>query len=97
MLLIKCPVCGDRPEIEFQYGGEAHRARPVDPDALSDEAWAAFLFERSNPVGMHAERWRHVHGCGRFFNMLRDTESDRVLATYPAGAPRPTSPEASQK
>ena len=37
---------------------------------------------RTNPKGMHDERWRHVHGCGRFFNCVRDTVSDRILATY---------------
>jgi sarcosine oxidase subunit delta len=38
---------------------------------------------------VHAERWRHVHGCGRFFNALRDTVSDRILVTYKAGEARP--------
>jgi sarcosine oxidase subunit delta len=31
MLLIECPWCGPRDEIEFSYGGEAHRVRPGDP------------------------------------------------------------------
>lgn len=90
MLLIHCPYCDmARPEIEFRYGGEAHIARPPDPSALSDAAWVEYLYMRSNPKGLHAERWRHIHGCGRFFNCLRDTVSDQILATYKAGAPRP--------
>ncbi len=89
MLLIDCPYCGKRPEIEFSYGGEAHVARPQDPSALSDEEWAAFLYLRTNPKGRHAERWRHVHGCGRFFNALRDTVSDFFVATYRVGEARP--------
>ena len=28
MLLIHCPYCGERPELEFPYGGQAHIARP---------------------------------------------------------------------
>ncbi|NNM62319.1 MAG: sarcosine oxidase subunit delta, partial [Steroidobacteraceae bacterium] len=28
MLLIPCPYCGKRPEIEFTYGGQAHLVRP---------------------------------------------------------------------
>jgi sarcosine oxidase subunit delta len=44
---------------------------------------------RANPKGLHAERWRHIHGCGRFFNALRNTVSDQILATYEAGMPRP--------
>jgi sarcosine oxidase subunit delta len=90
MLLITCPYCREaRPEIEFRYGGEAHVARPADPSAVSDDEWAAFLYFRSNPRGVHAERWRHTHGCGRFFNAIRHTLTDRIEATYPAGETRP--------
>ena len=52
MLLIHCPYCGDRPELEFRYGGEAHVVRPADPAASSDAAWAAFLYLRDNPKGL---------------------------------------------
>ncbi len=89
MLLIPCPVCGPRPEAEFTYGGQAHVARPADPAALDDQAWADFLYSRDNPRGAYAERWRHVHGCGRFFNAVRDTYTDQFAASYPAGSPRP--------
>jgi len=89
MLLIHCPYCGARPEIEFRYGGEAHIARPADPSALSDEQWTEFLFLRSNRKGVHAERWRHTHGCGRFFNALRDTVTDKFVSSYKIGDPRP--------
>jgi sarcosine oxidase subunit delta len=89
MLLIHCPYCGDRPELEFSYGGEAHIARPSDPAAVSDEAWAEFLYRRTNPKGVHAERWRHTHGCGRFFNALRDTGNDMFRATYKMDEARP--------
>jgi sarcosine oxidase, subunit delta len=93
MLLIRCPYCEmDRPEVEFRYGGEAHIARPSDPFALSDAEWAAFLYARTNPKGPHAERWHHIHGCGRFFNALRDTVSDKFLVTYRTGEARPELP-----
>ncbi len=89
MLLIVCPWCGVRPENEFRYGGEAHIARPHNAATLDDAAWAEFLYMRSNPKGRHAERWRHIHGCGRFFNCLRDTVSDRIETTYKPGEPTP--------
>jgi sarcosine oxidase subunit delta len=90
MLMIDCPYCGmARPEIEFRYGGEAHIARAVDSSTLSDEDLANFLYFRSNTKGVLAERWRHAFGCGRFFNCLRDTLSDKILAVYKAGEPRP--------
>ncbi len=89
MLLILCPHCGERPEVEFRHAGEAHLVRPQDPSVLSDAEWAAYLYQRQNPRGAYAERWRHVHGCGRFFNAVRNTLTDRFEATYPAGAARP--------
>jgi sarcosine oxidase, subunit delta len=90
MLLIPCPYCGmARPELEFRNAGEAHVARPADPNAVSDEEWARYLYLRSNSKGLYAERWRHTSGCGRFFNCLRDTVSDKIVTTYKAGEPRP--------
>jgi sarcosine oxidase subunit delta len=89
MLLIPCPWCGVRPEIEFRHGGEAHVTRPTDPQLVSDEEWADFLYNRANLKGIHAERWRHVHGCGRFFNCVRDTVTDRIISTYTPGESRP--------
>jgi sarcosine oxidase, subunit delta len=89
MLLIPCPHCGPRPEIEFRYGGEAHIARAEEPSKLSDEAWAEFLFYRSSPRGTHAERWNHAHGCQRWFNAVRDTVHDKIITTYKMGTPKP--------
>jgi sarcosine oxidase subunit delta len=86
MILIHCPYCEeDRPEVEFTYGGEAHIARPLDPAALSDSEWETYLYIRRNPRGRHAERWRHAHGCARFFNAVRDTVTDRFEVTYKTG------------
>jgi sarcosine oxidase, subunit delta len=84
MLLIPCPHCGPRPEVEFRCGGEAHVARP-DPAVATDAAWADYLFFRKNPRGPLLERWLHASGCGRWFNAARDSTTDAILATYPAG------------
>ncbi len=90
MLLIRCPVCEmERPELEFRHAGEAHIIRPPVPTAASDAEWSDYLYMRDNPKGVVAERWRHIHGCGRFFNALRHTVSDRILATYRSGTQPP--------
>ncbi len=90
MLLIHCPYCDETlPEVEFTYAGEAHIARPENPSEMSDDDWQQFLFMRDNVKGDHFERWRHLHGCGRFFNAVRNTITDKFLTTYEAGAPRP--------
>ncbi|MBD8875642.1 MULTISPECIES: sarcosine oxidase subunit delta [Stappiaceae] len=90
MLLIHCPYCGvERPETEFACRGEAHIIRPADPSTQTDEQWAEFLYLRENPKGLYAERWRHIHGCGRFFNAVRETVSDKFVKVYKAGEPKP--------
>ena len=89
MLLIDCPYCGPRPEIEFAYGGQAHVARPRTPGSVGDQEWADYLYTRVNTRGVHAERWRHARGCGRFFNALRDTTTDQFITIYKTGTPRP--------
>lgn len=89
MLLIRCPYCSqERPEIEFRNAGEAHLVRPDDP-ATTDTQFAGFLYMRANPKGLHVERWRHTNGCGRYFNAVRHTVSDKFVVTYKAGEPRP--------
>lgn len=89
MLLIDCPYCGPRAQVEFAARGEAHIVRPAAPEAVSDDEWAAYVFLRDNPQGVRHERWLHVHGCRRWFNAVRDTVSDRILAIYECGAPAP--------
>ena len=56
--------------------------RPAETDAKD---WTKFLYMRDNSKGIYAERWRHSHGCGRFFNALRDTTTDHFVATYKVG------------
>lgn len=85
MLQIDCPWCGDRDETEFGYGGEAHLALPPEPQRQSDAAWADYLFMRRNPKGLHFERWVHTYGCRRWFNVARDTATDRIHAVYRMG------------
>ncbi len=99
MLLIPCPWCGPRDEIEFGYGGDAHIARPADPEGQDDAAWAEYLFMRANPKGRIAERWVHSAGCRRWFNLIRDTVTHKIIVAYRmgeappgrSGARRPTS------
>jgi heterotetrameric sarcosine oxidase delta subunit len=89
VLLIRCPWCGPRDEVEFRYGGQAHVTYPADPDELSDEAWADYLFMRDNPKGSFRERWMHAAGCRRWFNAVRDTTTHAFVATYRYGEELP--------
>jgi sarcosine oxidase, subunit delta len=89
MLLITCPYCGQRDESEFSCGGEAHIARPLHTDALTDQQWGDYLFMRKNPKGVHFERWNHARGCRRWFNAARHTVTHEIIATYKMGEPSP--------
>lgn len=91
MLLIRCPYCEEeRPELEFRHAGEAHLVRPANLAEISDEDFEAYFFIRSNRKGMVFERWRHIHGCGRFFNAARDSVTDKFVTTYKAGEKKPS-------
>ena len=89
MFVIHCPYCGEREETEFHQGGEAHIERPKDPDKLTDEEWADYLFMRKNTKGLFLERWVHRHGCRRWFNVARDTHTNEILAVYEMGKKPP--------
>ena len=83
MLLIFCPHCKEhRSEEEFHAQGEAHIIRPADPRSCSDEEWGNYLYFRTNPRGLHREMWSHSMGCGRFFNVVRNTVTYTIENTY---------------
>lgn len=87
MLQIPCPYCGVRDEPEFSFGGPSHVTRPGLE--VSDQEWTAYLFNRDNPKGIHYERWQHAYGCGRWFNVARNTATHEILAIYRMGAGKP--------
>ena len=86
MLVITCPYCGPREESEFSCGGEAHIARPLAENSLTDAEFADYLFLRDNPKGVFLERWRHAAGCRRWFNVVRDTVTHEIIEVYAMGS-----------
>ena len=88
MLTLQCPYCGvQADETELSAGGEAHIER--HGPGSSDEAFQEYLFSRENPFGVHFERWRHSHGCGKWFHAARNTVTLEVYGTYPAQTTEP--------
>ena len=84
-MLIPCPVCGLRDHSEFSYEGDATVTRPAleETDAA---AWAAFVYDRANPMGRHREFWQHVHGCRHFLEIERDTLTHAMSGAVLVGA-----------
>lgn len=86
MFYIYCPHCQEnREEEEFHASGQAHIARPENPDDCTDEEWANYLYFRKNPRGIHHELWVHAAGCRKFFNITRDTQTYEIKETYLIG------------
>ena len=86
MFYIFCPYCAEhREEEEFHCAGEAHIARPLDPEGCSDEQWGNYLYFRHNPRGLHHELWVHSVGCRKFFNVTRDTVTYEIKESYRIG------------
>ena len=83
MLLIPCPWCGPRAQVEFTYGGDATLRRPAN-DARRD-AWIAYVYLRDNPAGPHDELWQHSAGCRQWLRVTRDTRTHEILGSAPPG------------
>lgn len=90
MKLMTCPINGPRAISEFAYGGEV-REMP-DPAAASDQAWAAYVFNRSGVPGVKKEWWCHTPS-GVWFIAERDTTTDAIFKTYLYEPPRKARPE----
>jgi len=85
MMLIPCPWCGPRSQLEFTYGGDATLRRPA-ADA-PEAAWAEYVYLRENPCGPHDELWYHGAGCRSWLSVRRDTRTHEILASSPVAAP----------
>jgi methylglutamate dehydrogenase subunit B len=79
MLLIPCPWCGPRNQLEFTYGGDATVKRPSADAPM--ETWLEFVYLRDNPRGPHEELWQHSAGCRQWFKVRRDTRTHDILAS----------------
>ncbi|MBS0614576.1 MAG: sarcosine oxidase subunit delta, partial [Proteobacteria bacterium] len=51
----------------------------------SDRDWGHYLYHRQVSLGPFRERWAHSFGCGRWFNVLRDTSTHQILEVYAMG------------
>ena len=87
MMLIDCPQCGPRAQLEFTYVRSIDSIVPLD--ATPEDAMAK-LYARDNPRGLSDELWRHTHGCHQFITIRRHTVSHVIAAVVPFGEALPT-------
>ena len=81
MLLIHCPWCGARDQVEFTYAGDATVRRPAH-DA-GEAPFVEYVYLRDNPRGPHRELWQHTGGCRRFVVVERNTLTHEIMGTAP--------------
>ncbi|MEX1107672.1 MAG: sarcosine oxidase subunit delta [Dongiaceae bacterium] len=82
MKIINCPLNGPRNALEFVCAGEV-RTMP-DPARCSDHEWADYTFLENNTAGLVKEWWCHVPSS-YWFIAERNTVTDEIIRTYPAG------------
>ena len=80
MKLLRCPLNGERPLLEFVCGGEVRTAPDAD---CSDAEWTAYLLNRRSVPRVKREWWCHTPS-GYWFVAERDTALDEFLRTYDA-------------
>jgi sarcosine oxidase subunit delta len=74
-LFITCPLCGKRGGYEFRFGGEDKGPRPAETD-LSSESWVEHYHCNDNVAGVQKEWWYHKDGCGTWFTIHRNTNTN---------------------
>lgn len=80
MKLLRCPLNGERPLLEFVCGGEVRAVPEAD---CSDAEWTAYLLNRNSVPRLKREWWCHTPS-GYWFIAERDTARDEFLRTYDA-------------
>ena len=80
MFIIDCPYCKEARALnQFSPAGVAFISRPMNPEQLSDDEWADYVFYRTNHKGDHWEQWVHTNGCRKYLLVKRSTISHEVI------------------
>lgn len=95
-MLITCPYCGPRDLIEFTYQGDANRTRP-DPASDDQAAWNAYIYDRVNTAGDHAEFWQHSGGCRMHMKIVRSTMTHAIKSTTDTRGDHHRTPSATRR
>jgi len=78
---MNCPLNGPRNISEFICFGEV--TDMPNPNELSDEQWADYIWMSNNTAGLVREWWCHT-ATSYWFIAERNTVTDEILKTYPA-------------
>ena len=88
MLLIPCPWCGPRSQIEFTYGGDATVA-PARRPTRRKRTGSLRLHPRQSDGPARRAGGLHSAGCRQWFKVRRDTRTHEILGSAAPGAALP--------
>ena len=80
MKIMNCPLNGPRNISEFICFGEV--IDMPNPNEMSDEQWADFMWMSNNTAGVVREWWCHT-ATSYWFIAERNTITDEIIKTYP--------------
>ncbi len=86
-MMINCPHCGNRDSGEFHVRGEAAQRRPDYSEG--QDAFAEYVYGRTNIAGIQHEHWYHVAGCRNWLTVERDTRTHAIISVAFAREARP--------
>ena len=81
---IKCPYCGERPNEEFTYLGDASLKRPRSNEPGSMDEWFDYVYLRDNIKGRMHEHWQHSGGCRAWLVVDRNTQTHEIFGVTTA-------------
>jgi sarcosine oxidase subunit delta len=87
VLRILCPYCGVCDEDEFLIDKVSLVVRPALNVAHATKK--RDLVKPKAVAGIQVERWGHLYGCGRWFNVARDSRTREIVQTYAIGLAPP--------
>lgn len=76
-MLIPHPLLGLRDAQEFTYLGDAALLDRPDP-AAGEAGFAAYVYLRDNPAGVHRELWYHEQGDRSWLVVTRNTVTHEI-------------------
>lgn len=77
---IACPYCGERSLDEFLYSGDAMVRRPDASSPTAADDFVSYVYQRTNPPGMHRELWYHASGCHAWLVVSRDVSTHVITS-----------------
>ena len=81
---IACPYCGERSLDESLYSGDATVKRPDFASPTATEEFVSYVYERTNPPGMHRELWYHAAGCHAWLVVTRGVATHQITSVEAA-------------